>query len=92
MKSPEEERNERLRKRSKLSDFSKPPIEDSSKKGSNSFEDLSSEERRNQARELMDSTEGTNLKLEVGELEKINPDTIIERTEDGFQYYIVVDK
>lgn len=54
-------------------------------------EKKSKEERLERASELMESTEATDLDLEIGEIEKVSSDTIVERTESGFNLYVVVE-
>lgn len=49
------------------------------------------EERLDRAMELMAETEPTKLDLEVGDLEKVSDDLIIERTEEGFATYLVLE-
>lgn len=55
----------------------------------NKESEKSKEERIREAKELMENTEATDLNLEVGELSKVTSDLIVERTEDGFNMYVV---
>lgn len=54
--------------------------------------EMSEEQRIKKASELMESTEARDLNLEVGELIKISPDLIIERTQSGFTAYVVSEE
>jgi hypothetical protein len=58
---------------------------------SDATESLSKEDRIEKAEELMAKNESVDLDLSVGELVKVSPELIIERTESGFNSYIVVE-
>ncbi|WP_181693271.1 hypothetical protein [Natronomonas sp. LN261] len=52
---------------------------------------LAKEERLEEAEQLMAESEPVDLDLSVGELVKVSPELIIERTETGFNSYVVVE-
>lgn len=54
-------------------------------------ESLPKEERLEEAEQLMAESEPVDLDLSVGELVKVSPELIIERTETGFNSYVVVE-
>lgn len=52
----------------------------------------SKSERLEEAERLMEQTKATHLQLDVGDLEKVSENMIIERTEQGFNAYVVIEE
>ncbi|MFC6904217.1 hypothetical protein [Halalkalicoccus tibetensis] len=53
--------------------------------------ELPEEERLEKAKKMMEESQALELSLEVGEMDRITQDIIVEKTSDGFIVYNILD-